>query len=101
MVHAVGVDCVGLVNFIDYIFRDNLSITLPDFMDIILQLRGANRATVRDIVDMRQLLVQKIGALERRLLYAIRGDEFEPEVIPASPKDRLGAKSVASAECHE
>merc|ERR1712228_519148 len=51
---SVGVDVVGLVDFIDFIFKGNDSLSLEEFLDIVLQLRGTNRASVRDIVDRRK-----------------------------------------------
>merc|ERR1711920_48545 len=47
----VGVDVVGLVDFIDFIFHEDASFDFPDFMLMILQLRGTNTATVKDMVD--------------------------------------------------
>mmetsp|Transcript_55485 Transcript_55485/g.125038 ORF Transcript_55485/g.125038 Transcript_55485/m.125038 type:complete len:622 (-) Transcript_55485:203-2068(-) len=68
---SVGVDVVGLVDLADFIFRESENLPFRDFMDLILQLRGANKATVRDIVDMRKLVVQKVANLENRVLRAI------------------------------
>merc|ERR1712087_416778 len=42
----------------DYMFSMNSSLPLDNFMDIVMQLRGNNAATVRDIVDLRKMLVQ-------------------------------------------
>ena len=36
-------------------------------MDIILNLRGSNNATVKDLVDMRVFLMQQITVLEREV----------------------------------
>merc|ERR1712187_357589 len=47
----VGVDVVGLVDF-------------PDFMEQIMQLRGTNTATVKDIVDLRKLLKERFTKLD-------------------------------------
>jgi len=51
---AVGVDVVGLVDCIDFIFLDDENLSFPDFMNIILELRGSNVATVKDMVDQRK-----------------------------------------------
>jgi len=69
---SVGVDVIGLVDLADFLFRDNYQLPLRDFMDLVLQLRGANKATVRDIVDMRKLLVQNMARLEGRLVAALK-----------------------------
>jgi hypothetical protein len=53
----VGVDVIGLVDFTDFIFKDGAELSFGDFMDVVLQLRGTNTATVKDIVDLRKLVV--------------------------------------------
>eukprot|EP00927_Polykrikos_kofoidii_P039652 TRINITY_DN33994_c0_g1_i1.p1 TRINITY_DN33994_c0_g1~~TRINITY_DN33994_c0_g1_i1.p1 ORF type:complete len:738 (-),score=115.54 TRINITY_DN33994_c0_g1_i1:302-2470(-) len=61
VIHDVGVDVEGLVDFMDFIFgEDNAEITFDDFMDIILQLRGTNSATVKDIVDLRKFIMERL-----------------------------------------
>mmetsp|Transcript_17417 Transcript_17417/g.38096 ORF Transcript_17417/g.38096 Transcript_17417/m.38096 type:complete len:752 (-) Transcript_17417:229-2484(-) len=60
----VGVDVIGLVDFSDVIFKDGDEISFHDFMDTVLQLRGSNMATVKDIVDLRKCVMQEIGRLE-------------------------------------
>eukprot|EP00927_Polykrikos_kofoidii_P019656 TRINITY_DN19214_c1_g1_i2.p1 TRINITY_DN19214_c1_g1~~TRINITY_DN19214_c1_g1_i2.p1 ORF type:complete len:836 (-),score=158.75 TRINITY_DN19214_c1_g1_i2:122-2629(-) len=58
----VGVDVVGLVDFVDFIFGEDTSpenareLTLSEFMEVVLQLRGSNTATVKDIVDFRKFV---------------------------------------------
>lgn len=63
----VGVDPVGLVDLADLIFADDnedividetgqQALTFGAFMDIVLQLRGTNNATVKDVMDMRKYL---------------------------------------------
>jgi len=56
IIQEVGVDVVGLVDFADHIFKDGKELTFPDFMELVLQLRGSNNATVRDIVDLRKAI---------------------------------------------
>jgi hypothetical protein len=59
----VGVDVYALIDLADYIFEndnpeDNEEVEL-DFsklMEIVLQLRGSNQATVKDIVDLRKFM---------------------------------------------
>jgi voltage-gated sodium channel len=66
IIQEVGVDVVGLVDFTDHIFAGDTELTFPEFMDLILQLRGSNGATVRDMVDMRKFLSNNlIDAVER------------------------------------
>jgi len=57
----VGVDVVGLVDFSDFIFADGDEISFYQFMDTVLQLRGSNMATVKDICDLRKWLTQELN----------------------------------------
>merc|ERR1719350_934559 len=56
----LGVDVVGLVDCVDYIFMGGEDMSFRDFMDMILQLRGNNKATVKDVVDLRKYLVVQL-----------------------------------------
>lgn len=63
----MGVDVVGLVDLADFIFQDQYQntddheIPFSDFMELIMQLRGSNQATVKDIVDLRKFITQEIN----------------------------------------
>jgi hypothetical protein len=50
--HEVGVDVIGLVDFTDFIFEKGEDIGFADFLDLVLQLRGTNTATVKDVIDL-------------------------------------------------
>merc|ERR1712045_916786 len=63
----IGVDVVGLVDFMDYIFDEDREVSFSQFMETVLQLRGTNTATVRDIVDLRKFMAQEIWNLESKL----------------------------------
>jgi len=57
----VGVDVVNLVDFADAIFIDDsgeeeLELSFSKFMEVVLNLRGSNHATVKDIVDLRKFI---------------------------------------------
>eukprot|EP00928_Gymnodinium_smaydae_P037135 TRINITY_DN2581_c0_g2_i2.p1 TRINITY_DN2581_c0_g2~~TRINITY_DN2581_c0_g2_i2.p1 ORF type:complete len:731 (-),score=164.80 TRINITY_DN2581_c0_g2_i2:675-2576(-) len=59
----VGVDVMALVDLADYIFEaddtdDEVELDFSRFMDVVLQLRGTNVATVKDIVDIRKFIRQ-------------------------------------------
>lgn len=61
----VGVDVFALCDLADYIFEDDncendeeVELDFSRFMDVVLQLRGTNQATVRDIVDLRKFIRQ-------------------------------------------
>eukprot|EP00928_Gymnodinium_smaydae_P011739 TRINITY_DN14301_c0_g1_i1.p1 TRINITY_DN14301_c0_g1~~TRINITY_DN14301_c0_g1_i1.p1 ORF type:complete len:772 (-),score=205.30 TRINITY_DN14301_c0_g1_i1:80-2395(-) len=59
----VGVDVDGLESFKDFIFYENSHLSFADFMDVVLQLRSSNLATVKDIVDLRKCMHQEFKVL--------------------------------------
>lgn len=61
IIQEVGVDVVGLVDFADFIFKDGIELTFAEFMEVVLQLRGSNTATVRDIVDLRKFVLTQLS----------------------------------------
>jgi hypothetical protein len=66
--HEVGVDVVGLIDFTDFIFQGAEKITFKIFMDTVLQLRGSNAATVKDIVDLRKCVLQEMLRFETSIV---------------------------------
>lgn len=59
----VGVDVFALIDLADYIFEDDdtenqdeIELDFSRFMEVVLQLRGTNQATVKDIVDLRKFM---------------------------------------------
>eukprot|EP00929_Paragymnodinium_shiwhaense_P073093 TRINITY_DN37152_c1_g1_i1.p1 TRINITY_DN37152_c1_g1~~TRINITY_DN37152_c1_g1_i1.p1 ORF type:complete len:819 (+),score=218.32 TRINITY_DN37152_c1_g1_i1:111-2567(+) len=56
MIQEVGVDVVGLVDLSDFIFKEKDEISYGDFMELVMQLRGNNAATMKDIVDMKKFV---------------------------------------------
>merc|ERR1719220_3228561 len=56
-IQEVGVDVVGLVEYSDFIFKER-EMSFSDFVELILQLRGTNQASVKDIVDLRKQVMQ-------------------------------------------
>merc|ERR1712217_914821 len=76
IINDVGVDVVGLVDLTDYIFAEVSELSFSQFMDLILQLRGSNNATVRDIVDLRKFVLNSLeNSLDeiKRLLTGLAG----------------------------
>jgi hypothetical protein len=71
----IGVDPVGLIDFTDYIFGEELSadlgseagLTFEALIDLILNLGGTNKATVKDVVDMRKVVLQQLERIEDAL----------------------------------
>eukprot|EP00927_Polykrikos_kofoidii_P073260 TRINITY_DN6930_c0_g3_i1.p1 TRINITY_DN6930_c0_g3~~TRINITY_DN6930_c0_g3_i1.p1 ORF type:complete len:626 (+),score=131.73 TRINITY_DN6930_c0_g3_i1:165-2042(+) len=71
----VGVDVIGLVDFSDFIFGDEgekeedeeVELTMPEFMEVVLSLRGSNSATVKDVVDLRKFIGTTLQQTTHRL----------------------------------
>eukprot|EP00931_Biecheleriopsis_adriatica_P016878 TRINITY_DN12301_c0_g2_i1.p1 TRINITY_DN12301_c0_g2~~TRINITY_DN12301_c0_g2_i1.p1 ORF type:complete len:591 (-),score=102.82 TRINITY_DN12301_c0_g2_i1:218-1795(-) len=63
----LGVDLVGFVDFVRFVFPPKGELALTDFCHMIGQFRGSNVATVKDIVDMRKYISRELDSLEARL----------------------------------
>lgn len=74
IIQEVGVDVVGLVDFADHIFKDGVELSFPDFMELVLQLRGSNTATVRDVVDLRKFVTTQLHEELETSIHRIVGD---------------------------
>eukprot|EP00927_Polykrikos_kofoidii_P071491 TRINITY_DN67750_c0_g1_i1.p1 TRINITY_DN67750_c0_g1~~TRINITY_DN67750_c0_g1_i1.p1 ORF type:complete len:652 (-),score=98.76 TRINITY_DN67750_c0_g1_i1:117-2072(-) len=68
VLQEVGVDVLGLVGLTDFIFQGMGDLPLEDFFKLVLQFRGTNGATVKDIVDIRRFIVQELQMLECSLM---------------------------------
>jgi len=92
MIRDVGVDVVGLVDFADFIFSDSDTLSFQEFMELVLQLRGSNTATVKDIVDLRKNLLLKMqDSFEHSVRDIMRGIADlmqEPEADVACAESR-------------
>lgn len=76
-IQEVGVDVIGLMDFTDFIFKDGKELSFPDFMDMVLQLRGSNNATVKDVVDLRKHLTTEMQKLLQETLQSQRDDAYD------------------------
>merc|ERR1719326_2851355 len=47
VIQEMGVDVIGLVDFSEIIFEDDVELSFADFIDLVLQLRGSNGSTVK------------------------------------------------------
>lgn len=68
----VDVDPIGLIDMIDFIFSNDdgdgdKELALQDFMDLVLQLRGNNTATVKDMVDLRKFILKALKRMEAHI----------------------------------
>jgi hypothetical protein len=70
VLREVGVDPVGLIDFIDYIFasvsdeKTDRGLTFDKLVELIVELGGTNKATVKDVVDMRQVVIRQLANIE-------------------------------------
>merc|ERR1712039_37749 len=67
----MGVDVVALVEFSEVLFQDEAELSFADFIRLVLQLRGTNPTTVKDIVDLRKFVMQELADLEFNLINLI------------------------------
>lgn len=58
--HDVGVDPVGLVDFIGFLFQETDQFSFQELINLVLSLRGSNTATVKDIVDLRKCIMKEL-----------------------------------------
>jgi len=87
----VGVDVMGLVDVQDTLFegeggleegdeaaseKEEKKLTVSDLMGLVLDLRGGNTATVRDIVNLRKYLNIRFSSLEQKLTRISRGSQL-------------------------
>jgi len=73
ILRGVGVDPIGLIDFIDYIFsadeqhQEEHGLTFFKLVELICSLGGSNTATVKDVIDMRQVMMRQLASIEDRL----------------------------------
>jgi hypothetical protein len=81
-IQEVGVDAVGLADFTDFIFADGKeALTFPEFMEVILQFRSTNTATVKDVVDLRRYLSNEFDAFRRESAALLSGGKVQEELF--------------------
>eukprot|EP00928_Gymnodinium_smaydae_P024702 TRINITY_DN19914_c0_g8_i1.p1 TRINITY_DN19914_c0_g8~~TRINITY_DN19914_c0_g8_i1.p1 ORF type:complete len:615 (+),score=99.91 TRINITY_DN19914_c0_g8_i1:48-1892(+) len=100
VIQDVGVDVVGLVDFLDHLFHDGADISFTDFMELLLQLRSSNVATVKDIVDMRKYLMHVAQEANEGLMVRIR-DDMNVALNQSVHKAVMSVLSSASLDCTE
>lgn len=91
----VDVDVIGLVDLADYIFNDQATgkehkLDFVDFMTVVLDLRGSNGATVKDVVDLRKFIRTQCEDTNEKLDELHRKMKKFPLALPStSPPLRL------------
>jgi len=87
LLQEVGVDPFSLVDNIDFIFapttdpsdeeeeeEEEMTLSFGSFMDLILQMRGTNTATVKDIVELRKCINDSHNRLREEFRDFTRGN---------------------------
>lgn len=95
----IGVDVVGLVDYVDVFFKDPNGGDKPgtmaygEFLELILQLRGTNRATVKDLIDLRKIVVSEIRSLQTVLNPLMARAPQSSEAIRKRPGDAKSSRA--------
>merc|ERR1711879_1108904 len=57
VLHTVGVDVLSLIDHLEVLFKGNAKgLTFANLLDVVLKLRTKNKASVCDILDLRQAM---------------------------------------------
>jgi len=102
----VGVDVIGLIDFTDFIFKDGKQLSFPDFMEVVLQLRGSNVATVKDLVDLRKIVISELDKIsksqaevsEKLLSGYVQGQLSHSQTSLTSPSNPRWASAATAAD---
>jgi len=103
VLHEVGVDVIGLLDFADTIFEPTpdegqvgeKQLTVKEFMKVILDLRGDQGAKVRDIMELRKYIRACFARLEQKFSDFQRVEcsdiskEVEKAALPTAPLAQL------------
>jgi len=59
-----GVNVLALADYADFLFRDTSELSLEDFTEVVLEFRGSNQATTKDMVDLRVFVSKELARLD-------------------------------------
>eukprot|EP00930_Biecheleria_cincta_P058337 TRINITY_DN44179_c0_g1_i1.p1 TRINITY_DN44179_c0_g1~~TRINITY_DN44179_c0_g1_i1.p1 ORF type:complete len:605 (+),score=83.63 TRINITY_DN44179_c0_g1_i1:52-1815(+) len=99
LLNSVDVDTYGLVDLSDFIFssdddtQEEMQLSYEDFIDLILSLRGSNTATVKDVVDLRKFMQERLKRIEGKLDRLICPS---PAAMPSTPRQRESTSSITT-----
>lgn len=72
--NQMGVDVAGLMDLAEYIFDEGRELAFPAFMELCMELRGTNHATVKDIVDLRKFILLEICRAQDEIENEVKAD---------------------------
>jgi len=94
---SVGVDVIGLVDLTDFIYMNTgeEGLSFSQIMDMVLNLRQKNKATVKDIVDLRKYIAWNLSLLQEHVETELK--KLRPRVDrPLGPAASGGHSGTAS-----
>jgi len=62
-----GIDVIGFVDALDHMFSTSDSVSFSEFLELLLQLRGSNSATVKDAFDLRRSVEVRMDRIEKMI----------------------------------
>jgi len=68
LIRDMGVDEIGLLEFSEFIFGGVDELSFVDFFGLVLQFRGNNPVTIKDVVDLRKWTLATITAVKNELI---------------------------------
>jgi hypothetical protein len=75
----VGVDVVALVEYKDVLFKKDKVYSFHELITLILDLRGSNNCTVKDVVDLRKWIDKEFDELHDKLVSGLAAAEKATE----------------------
>eukprot|EP00929_Paragymnodinium_shiwhaense_P095734 TRINITY_DN57005_c0_g1_i1.p1 TRINITY_DN57005_c0_g1~~TRINITY_DN57005_c0_g1_i1.p1 ORF type:complete len:718 (-),score=88.40 TRINITY_DN57005_c0_g1_i1:9-2162(-) len=93
VMNEVGVDVISLVDFVDFIYEETATdneMSFADLFKLILQLRGSNNATVRDVVELRRFVFQSFKIIQDKLDVLLEHDDI------AAPRHSVPSRGSVS-----
>jgi len=99
-IQDLGVDVIGLVDFSDFIFKESQTLTFIDFIELILQLRGSNVSTVKDVVDLRRMMQTEMSEVQFKLDHLAENNGGVPSPRLAQKQRRTQCASQLQPKGH-
>merc|ERR1719329_742746 len=78
-IKSFDIDVIAFVSYIHFILMDPdqpNEIALEDFIEIVIQLRGTNASTVKDLIEMRKFVTLELDGLEEQVFKAAAPPEI-------------------------
>lgn len=91
----IGVDIAGLAEILDHqLFKFGTATTFQQLLDLVLQLRGSNSATVRDVVALRTFIVDELHNFAGMI--SCKNTNDEPDYVLSSTGLVLSSAGLAN-----